>query len=232
MNPSNKWQQYSKAELRGFAIETYREGGGSRPDVFLLEKDGEQAVLKDHDGMDPAFARLIGPLLAWREAKAMRRLESVDGIPVLLFCPDKRSLLMEHISARQVVNVDEKEYEAQDYLQSLSELIKRMHESGIAHGDLRSPTNALIDEKGNAALVDFVASFGRGATLNFINQYIFNKMCLVDFSAITKLKKRIAPHLLDETDMESSQVAGKTGMLFRSLGQFVRRASRRLFTNK
>jgi len=75
------WQQYTKQQLREMAIETYRQGGGSRPDVFLLEKDGEQAVLKDHDGMDKWFAKVVGPLLAWREAKALKTRLSfiVDG---------------------------------------------------------------------------------------------------------------------------------------------------------
>jgi len=226
------WQQYSKAELRNFSVASYRQGGGSRPDVLLLEKDGEQVVLKDHEGMDPAFAKLIGPLLTWREAKAMRRLTGVAGIPDLLFCPDKRSLLMEHVVARQVVNVDANEYEAKTYLADLRTLIERMHAHGLAHGDLRSPTNALIDDNGNAALVDFVASLGKGSSFNVINRYLFNKMCLVDISAITKLKKRIAPELIDETDIESMQVAGNAGMLFRSFGQLVRRLARHLFTRR
>lgn len=226
------WQQYSKAELRSFAIQTYREGGGSRPDVFLLEKEGDRVVLKDHDGMDSAYARFIGPLLAWREAKAMRHLDGLNGVPKLISCPDRRSLLMEHIEARQVVNVDESEYDAKAYLQSLKNLIETMHQQGIAHGDLRSPTNALITTNGNAALVDFVASLGRGSQLNSVNRYLFHKMCLVDLSAITKLKKRIAPQLLDETDVESVDIAGKKGLFFRSFGQWVRIVSRKLFINK
>ncbi len=225
------WQQFSKAELRQFAVQTYREGGGSRPDVFLLEKDGQQAVLKDHDGMDQKFARIIGPLLAWREAKAMRRLSTVEGIPKLICQPDARSLLMEHVLARQVVHVDSSEYDAKKYFVSLRTLIQSMHEKGVAHGDLRSPTNALIDEEGRAALVDFVASLSRGSRLNVVNRYLFNKMCLVDFSAITKLKKRIAPELLDDTDMESADIAGKKGLMFRKAGQLVRTLSRKLFTD-
>ena len=226
------WQQYTKIELRNFRTETFRQGGGSRPDVFLLEKDGQFAVLKDHEGMDDAYARFIGPLLAWREAKALKRLHGLEGVPQLLASPDKRSLLMEYVPARQVVNVDSEEYKAASYLQSLQTLIEEMHKRGIAHGDLRSPTNALIDDNGNAALVDFVASLGRGSSLNFINRYLFEKLCLVDFSAITKLKKRIAPELLNQSDIESQEVAGKKGMAFRKLGQSIRTLSRWLFTKK
>lgn len=232
MNQMIDWSQYTKAELRAFAIQTYRQGGGSRPDVLLLEKEGSQAVLKDHDGMDKWFARIVGPLLAWREAKAMKQLKNVDGIPQLLARPDACSLLMTHVQARQVVHVDNVEYDTSVYLVSLRSLIEKMHAAGVAHGDLRSPTNALIDKNGQAALVDFVASINYGSSWNIINHYFFAKMILVDFSAITKLKKRIAPELLDETDFEASDVAGRKGMAFRKAGQWLRRVSRTLFSDK
>lgn len=226
------WNTYSLEQLREHAIASYRDGGGSRPDVMLLEIDGHQAVLKDLNAMDPKFAFWVGKLMIWRELKALRKLEGVSGIPSVLAVPDSRAILMEHITARQVVNVGTNEYDAKQYFVKLRDLIDRMHITGIGHGDLRSPTNALIDENGDAALVDFVASIGRGAQWNVINRYLFNKMVMVDLSAITKLKKRIAPELLDDSDFEASEVAGKKGMLFRQAGQWVRRVSRRLLSNK
>ena len=49
---------------------------------------------------------------------------------------------------------------------------------------------------------------------------------------ITKLKKRIAPQLIDETDFDSMDIEGKKGMIFRAFGQLIRTLSRKLFTNK
>ena len=226
------WKNYTLEQLRTHAVTSYREGGGSRPDVLLLEIDGQQAVLKDHNQMDPKFAFWVGRLLVWRELKALKRLESVAGIPRVLAVPDTRAILMEHIQARQVVNIPNEEYEAKEYLAKLRDLLERMHAAGVGHGDLRSPTNALISENGDAALVDFVASIGRGSKWNIVNRYLFNKMMLVDISAITKLKKRIAPELLNDKDFEASSVAGKKGMLFRKVGQMVRNVSRRLLSKK
>ena len=60
------WSDYNLEQLRKHAIRTYREGGGSRPDVLLIEIDGECAVLKDQGGADKMFALLIGPILNWR----------------------------------------------------------------------------------------------------------------------------------------------------------------------
>jgi len=224
------WNTFNLKQLREHSIASYRDGGGSRPDVMLVEIDGHQAVLKDHNQMDPKFAFWLGKLLVWRELKALRRLDAVAGIPCVLAVPDSRAILMEHINAKQVVNVSSHEYDAKSYLAKLRDLIDRMHAAGVGHGDLRSPTNALIDENGDAALVDFVASIGRGAKWNVVNRYLFEKMTMVDLSAITKLKKRIAPELLDDSDFEASSVAGKKGMLFRQAGQWVRKLSRRLLS--
>ncbi|KAA3631135.1 MAG: hypothetical protein DWQ08_05240, partial [Proteobacteria bacterium] len=38
-----------------------RVGAGSRPDVVVAVIDGTRCVIKDHQGCDPLFARLLGP---------------------------------------------------------------------------------------------------------------------------------------------------------------------------
>ena len=67
------WNAYNLEQLREYATTSYREGGGSRPDVLLIEINGHQAVLKDHNQMDPKFAFWIGKLLVWRELKALSK---------------------------------------------------------------------------------------------------------------------------------------------------------------
>lgn len=226
------WSHYTLPQLRSHAVDCYRQGGGSRPDVLVIEIDGRRAVLKDHNQMDRLFALLVGPLLVWREAKALRRLQAVSGVPTLLAIPDRRAILMESITARQIVSLTDEAIDWAAYFSDLRRLIDAMHAAGVAHGDLRSPTNALIDQDGKAATVDFVASLHRGHTLNLVKRYLFNKLCLVDLSAITKLKKRVSPELLGSDELESHEIAGQLGMAARAVGQFIRRCSRKLFTNK
>lgn len=226
------WSHYNLQQLRSHAVDCYRQGGGSRPDVLVIEIGGQRAVLKDHNKMDRLFALLVGPLLVWREAKALRRLQAVSGVPKLLAIPDRRAILMDSIEARQIVSLDDDTIDWPVYFDDLRRLIDAMHAAGVAHGDLRSPTNALIDQNGQAATVDFVASLHRGHAANILNRYLFNKLCLVDLSAITKLKKRVAPELLGNDELESHEIAGQVGMAARAVGQFIRRFSRKLFTNK
>ncbi|MGH1539381.1 MAG: hypothetical protein ACRBHB_03070 [Arenicella sp.] len=226
------WSQYNLQQLRDCAVQSYRSGGGSRPDVLVIDIDGEQAVLKDHNRMDKWFALLVGPLLVWRETKALKKLHHLQGVPALLAVPDRRAVLMEHIKAEQVVSLKDEHINWADYFIKLRQLIDDMHLAGVAHGDLRSPTNALIDASGRAVVVDLVASLHRGRSFNVVQNTLFKKLSLVDLSAITKLKKRLAPDLLGENELESEQIAGKTGLYARALGQKIRTISRRLFSDK
>ncbi|MBT5032252.1 MAG: hypothetical protein HOM55_08160 [Proteobacteria bacterium] len=222
--------QYSLEELRKSAVEVLRTGQGTRPDVLLIDVDGKRAILKDQNACDRWFAMLIGPLLCWREARALKRLEAISGVPRLLTKPDARSLLMEYVDAEQAIKTQQVQ-DWQAWFDRLEQLIQCMHEAGIAHGDLRSPGNMLIDKQGNPVLVDFVASSGQGARWNIFANSIFRGLCAVDESAVIKLKSKIAPELLDNA-AASNHVGGKVGLLLRALGQRVRKLSRLLFTAK
>ena len=224
------WSNYSLEQLRDNAIQTFREGGGSRPDVLLIEVDGERAVLKDQGGADKLFAFLIGPLLNWRECKALKKLAALDCVPNLLHTPNSRSFLMSFHESEQVTRLDKYTPEWPAFFEKLQTAIKQVHASGVAHNDLRNPTNTLVTPNGDPVLVDLVACFCQGHAWNLPNQWLFKNFCQVDLSAITKIKKRVAKELITDDDIESENIAGGVGMAAKQLGQWVRRVSRKLFT--
>lgn len=227
---SVNWSQYSLIELRQHAIQKFREGGGSRPDVLLIEINGEHAVLKDQGSADKWFATLLGPLLNWRECKALKKLETLECIPNLLAVPTKRSFLMSYHESEQITRLDKFTPEWPDFFEKLQAAISQMHELGVAHNDLRNPTNTLVMPNGEPILVDLVACYCQSGKWNLPNQWLFKKFCQVDLSAVTKIKKRVAKDLVSEQDIEADQIAGRIGMAAKGFGQWVRRVSRRLFT--
>ena len=226
------WTQYSLEQLKTHATQSFRAGGGSRPDVLLIEIDGDRAILKDQGAADPLFAYIIGPILTWREAKALKRLHEIACTPKILHQPNSRAILMEYYTSEQITRVDRIKPNWPDFFEKLTQAIQDMHAAGIAHNDLRNPSNTLITESGEPILVDLVAAFGRGPKWNFINQWVFNKFCFVDQSAITKMKTRCAPELLSSRDIQPEQIAGSFGMGVRALGQSIRKLSRLFFTKK
>ena len=224
------WSNYSVEELRHHAIHTFREGGGSRPDVLLIEINGYKSVLKDQSGADRLFAAILGPLLNWRECKALKKLADVKCIPNLLARPSARSFLMSYHPSEQITRLQNIQPDWPDFFVKLNTAIEQVHLAGVAHNDLRNPTNTLITKQGEPILVDLVAAFSRGQDWNLPNQWIFQKFCQVDKSAITKMKARLAPDLINEDDIIAEQIAGGFGMAMRGLGQRIRKISRKLFT--
>lgn len=228
---SVNWSNYTLEQLRANATQTFREGGGSRPDVLLIEISGEKAVLKDQGGADKTFALLIGPLLNWRECKALTKLARVTCVPNLLSKPTTRSFLMTYHESEQITRLDKYQPEWPVFFEKLSSAIAEVHAAGVAHNDLRNPTNTLVTPNGDPILVDLVACFCQGSAYNIVNRWVFNKFCQVDMSAITKIKGRVAKELITDEDIVAEDIAGRPGMAVKGFGQWIRKVSRKLFTS-
>lgn len=214
--------------LRAGAVEVLRYGAGSRPDVLRVRLSDGDAILKDQNGCDAAFARLLGPLLAWREARSLRALHDLAGVPELLDRPDSRSVLMAYIPAVPITRAGHSDWPA--YFAALEALIDAMHERGVAHCDLRSPDNTLVSEAGAPVLVDFVASVHRGGAWNPAARWLFGVFRRVDRKAVIKLKSIVAPELVAEQERPLLEHRNPVHRAVRGLGIAVRRVTRKLFT--
>lgn len=214
--------------LRAGTVETIRRGGGSRPDVLKVRYGDRQAILKDHNGCDAAFARVIGPVLARREARALDALRGLAGVPALLGRPDRRSVLMEYLLARPITRATHSDWPA--FFTALERLLDTMHDRGVAHCDLRSPDNTLVDESGKPVLVDFVASVRCAGAWNPIGRGIFHVFCRVDKKAVIKLKSIVAPELIAADERELLEHGPVIHRAFRGLGIGIRKLTRKLFT--
>jgi len=229
--PKNQLFPADCSQIRQLSVETFRRGGGTRPDVLLIRQGSQMAVLKDQNACAKNFARIFGALLTFREARALRRLQGLSGIPDLICLPDNRSLLMSFVAATPVIQYQQ-DIDWNVYFQKLSLQIDSMHARGVAHGDLRSPGNVLIDLHGQPVLVDFVAAVCRGHRFNFIAGWFFRKFCEVDRSAVLKLKHRLAADQLTAHErFVLARPQGMLGRVARSLGVFIRNSSRQLFAN-
>ena len=227
---SFNWSDYTLEQLRSNATHTFRQGGGSRPDVLLIEINGHKAVLKDQSGADKAFALLVGPILNWRECKALKKLAHVSCIPDLLGQPTRRSFLMSYHESEQITRLEKYTPDWPTFFDQFSAAIDEVHQAGVAHNDLRNPTNTLVTPDGKPILVDLVACFCRGQRWNLPNQWLFTKFSQVDLSAITKIKGKVAKDLIKNSDVKPEDIAGGFGMAVKGLGQLIRKASRVLFT--
>ena len=219
-----------ETDQRWTVVEVLRKGGSSRPRVEQVRLGDRQAVLKDHAGCDPLFALMLGPTLTRRECKALRKLASVKGVPGLIERCGSRALLMEWLPAIpfKYVQRDRKFWEG--FFAELEHRLDTMHQHGVAHCDLRSLNNVLLDETGQPCIVDFVACFFAGPSWNPLWRGLFRRFCRVDMDALNKLKYQVAPELLSEKEMMEIGHSGWLDRGARQLGILFRRLSRLLFT--
>ncbi len=213
-------------ELRQCVTDVFRRGGGSRPDVVVLSVAGCDAVLKDYNACDRWFGTFLGPLLAQREAKALRRLEGIPGVPRLLRRVDRRALLIEYFAAQPLKTAPRPLPPL--LFERLRTLVEEIHRRGVAHCDLRSPNNTLVDERGDPVVVDFVACVFRGRRANLPWGWVFRQFCGADAGAVLKLERRFAPHAGAAASAEEQ--AWWLHRVARSVGAGVRRLSRALLT--
>ena len=215
--------------LRDSVAQVFREGAGSRPDVLHIRYESADAVLKDYAGCDARFSWWLGPLLARREARALTVLRGIGGAPELIQRVNRRALLIEHVAGIPI-NTAAPVPGWSTFFERLYELVAAVHQRGVAHCDLRSPSNILIDEQGQPFVVDFVACVFRGGRWNLANRWLFGQFCRADRNAVAKLKSRVAPHLVTAQEKQNLGHTRRLDRVARALGKRIRAFSRALLT--
>lgn len=218
----------SRNALYAHAERFYRRAGGTEPNVAVIAYGGARAVLKDYGATPGWFGRWLGPLLIRREVQALERLAGIAGVPRLYARVDARAVLMEHVPARPwgEVRPPAAAYER------LERLITDMHARGVAHCDMRSPSNILVDGDERPYLVDFVARVRRGAAWNLPWNWLFTQFCRADRNALAKLKVRYAPELASGEERARARHHGGLDRLARRFGAGIRRLARLLVTGR
>ncbi len=220
-------------ELHARTRRVFRRGEGSRPQVALVEVDGAQAVLKDYSYADPRFRRLIGPLLVWREARALTRLAGQRGVPRLLRRFGGQALLIEYLPGEAVKGMPRGALPL-EFFERFNRLVDAIHARGVAHCDLRSEGNILIDAAGEPCCVDFVAHLGRGPWWNPLQRWAYRRLCQADRVAVARLKRTHQPQWLSAQEKDWLARDRNTPLErgARVLGRGIRDASRWLLTRR
>ena len=211
-------------------VQTLREGGGTRARVLRVNLGERDAVLKDHAGCDPLFSMLLGPILTRRECKALKYLSSVEGVPLLIGRRGSRALLMEWFSASPFKTLQRDTEFWKLFFVSLEQRLVAIHQAGVAHCDLRSLNNVLVNSSGEACIVDFVACFFEGQRWNLLSRAVFRRFCRADDDAVLKLKQQVAPELLSDEQRSRIGHVGWFARGARNTGKLIRRLSRILLT--
>ncbi len=191
--------ELTRQQLDNLPSETLRPGPRARPEVKIISTQDSSVLIKDYGSGKSLFGRLLGRFLVFREKMAYRRLNGLPGIPSCYGTVDPYALVLQHIPAERVMDVDHQRISA-DFFRLLSELVENLHSRGVAHGDLHKLDNILIDDRGRPVVVDFASAIMTGS--NPLVAYLFPILCDNDWRGVYKLKDKVAPELLTEQQRE------------------------------
>jgi len=180
----------------------HRARNWSKAEVTLGEwppDSGERVVIKDISSCPMWFRLAVGRHLMRREAKALRVLEKVPGVPRLLAQPDSDVLVIEFLPGRKAKKFATRTLSL-DILNRVSEQVALIHEHGVAHGDLH-PSNILVDENGDVAFIDWATAQFAGAS-GGPKARLFEECLALDCRAIAKLKCRHVPRALSNAEQQ------------------------------
>ena len=197
---SPEFCRFGYDELTACAIDTFRKAQSTRADVLLLEHQGKRAVLKDYTHSSRGFARLVAPYLVKKETRALDLLRDADGVPRHYCNVNRHAFVMEYLEARRIRDVLDS-LDIEEFVTKVENLVKDLHDRGVAHGDLRNATNIMVRRDNEPVIVDFGSAFHRGHPLNPVSLWLFCMCKRIDRGALAKLKKKYAPALLSAKDV-------------------------------
>ena len=164
----------------------------------------------------------LGRWLARREARALRLLAGIIGVPFDAGPVSTASKCWSSAIAHPYINghplhIDEKPTD--DFFFRLGEMLRAMHERGLAYADLNKRENIIVTDNGSPALVDFQLHFApRPWALRLPPvQWLFREIQAGD---LYHLHKHIAwhrPDLLSISQRDWSQLQPISGRIWRAL---------------
>lgn len=170
------------------------------------EADARKLVLRRLDVL-PQPGRAIGRRLAAREARALRAVAGVAGVPPLLSF-DAGGLLRGWLEGTplHLARPDDPAFYRDAF-----RLLQEIHRRGVTHNDLAKPQNWLMTPDGRAAAIDFQI-----ATISPRRGRGFKLRAYEDLRHLLKQKRRYAAHLLTPTERRVIERRSLPGRVWRS----------------
>jgi len=137
------------------------------------------------------WTRWIAVWLASREARALRALDGLTGVPRLLAWRDG-ILTRTWIEGRPM---QEARPAVAAYFRAARQLVRDMHRRGVAHNDLAKEPNWLVTGDGRPAVVDYQLATVRRRPGRF-----FRTLAREDLRHLLKHKRTYCPERLTATD--------------------------------
>lgn len=199
-----------------------RGQSSTRPVLWVLEEGGVRAVVKDYSANGFLFRNIIGRFLVWRECKAYRRLQGLEGVPVFYGTVGGLAAVFEELPGRNVEGLEHETRLPETFFQDLRALVESIHKRGLAHCDLKRAPNTIIGPDGKPYIVDWSAAIARREFRFYPLTLIYQRFIQDDLNAIIKLQLRHCPETIDPEEMKRYLQRGPTERMIRCIRDLAR----------
>jgi len=149
-----------------------------------VRQEGD-VIVKEYSGA-PFIPRLFGRIsLSWEEA-ALRRLEGIPGVPALISRPSPHAIQISAVKGLPLDKMRSGEL-SESCFEKMVSLIRRIHERGVAHGDLHQ-RNILVDQD-RPSVIDFSTAYVKGR-MPLLDGWILRNMILLDLERLYKVERK------------------------------------------
>jgi predicted Ser/Thr protein kinase len=158
---------------------------GYQGHVFLYKGEGSRRlIIKVPTGW--WFSRFIRRIMLRNEYRVYSRLPDIEGIPRCFGLLDGSCLVLEFIDGVPVKGADILDRDF--FFEALLDLIKQLHDTGVAHSDLKKKDNILVVQGRKPYVVDFGTAVVKKQGFAPLNNWIYDIAKQFDLNAWVKLK--------------------------------------------
>jgi RIO-like serine/threonine protein kinase len=189
---------WPRAQLEACSSLLLSRGSRWKPAVLrAVAADGQVRIVKDCRTV-PLWSRWVARLLMGRECRIMRRLQGMEGFPVVLERIDRDAFTMEEMPGRPL-EPETFRLAPRRIADALLQRAEAMNSRGVYHLDLRQRQNILLGAALEVAIIDFGAAWAP----NPLARRLFGRLLAdVDRSAALKYLARFAPEQLTRAEAE------------------------------
>jgi RIO-like serine/threonine protein kinase len=188
--------------------------------VEIVERHGMRCIRRDIRAAR-WWARWFAHRAAAREARALAKLQGIDGVPALIQW-NGRELLRSYMAGQPMQQAQPRDTA---YYRDALRLLARLHRRGIVHNDLAKEPNWLVRTDGRPALVDFQIAWTRGK-----RGRLFRLLAREDLRHLLKHKRTYCAHALSARQRAMLNAPAAHSRLWRATGKRVYKLiARRVF---
>lgn len=192
-------------------------------DIWLVDRPEGTLVIKDISRQPWIWRILLGRRSLDREDRMLRRLQSLPGIPKYFGRIDADAICMEYLQADRLPHRKDSTLNLA-FFEQLKSTVKKMHERGVAHGDLRRK-NILVCENQRPYIIDFTTAVFLHTGIRPAKRVMYGLVSHVDKINILKIQKGYFPHSLTLAEL---RLMDRQPRLLQA-GQFIRKRIYRPF---